>query len=335
MTARYSAQQVAAMTKHGHAFRLADGTLGFACADREDVERGLRAVEAHPGPSERAAIRRYLARRAREIGCPELVPEGRAPDSRGKASDGPTGPQDGPRLHPVYVPRVTVIRDLADAMLHGGGDPAPPADLADGDVTGDDSDDGSSSGGNPQVRSIDVRAATDDDGQMVLVGAPIQYNVSYQVFDASGAFDEIMAPGVCRDTLTQPTVFLYGHSGMVLARCPASLTLTDTPTALLCRAVLNDTSASRDLYAAVQRRDITQMSIGFVTAEDSWNSDYTQRVVIRIARLVDASAVGNPASPTTWIKVAGSPGPTADAARQARSRAEARARLQELKRKAS
>ena len=255
------------------------------------------------------------------------------------ATDGPAGAPGTPQnassalLHPSYHGAVRAFRDLADAML------ASYARAA----TGDDADDGSSSGGGVtatgvadgsgslssaeplETRSIEVRAAGDG-GQMVLEGAPIVYNRAYQVYDRHGAFDEVMARGACQGVLSQPVQFLYDHQGLVLARAPGTLTLTDTTTALRCTAVLNDTQASRDLYEAVRSGCITQMSIGFVCGRDSWNDAYTARVIERIDQLIDVSAVATPASPTTWIKLAR---PGDELGRQRRRRAAA---LQEIRR---
>ena len=179
------------------------------------------------------------------------------------------------------------------------------------------------------ARSIEVRAVGDG-GQMVLEGAPIVYNVAYEVHDRHGAFTEVMAPSVCRDVMSQPTTFLYNHDGLVLARASGTLTLTDTPRALRCRAVLNDTLASRDLYAAVLRGDVHQMSIGMIVADDEWRQDYTQRLVKRLANLIDVSAVATPASPRTHVAVARS---ADELAMQRRRRAAALREIRRIKRR--
>jgi Escherichia/Staphylococcus phage prohead protease len=255
------------------------------------------------------------------------------------ATDGPAGAPgatqnaSGALLHPSYHGAVRAIRDLADAMLASharavSGDDADDGSSAVGTVTATGIADGSgslSSAEPLEIRSIEVRAVGDG-GQMVLEGTPIVYNVAYEVYDRHGAFSEVMAPGVCRDVMSQPTTFLYNHDGLVLARAPGTLTLTDTPRALRCRAVLNDTQASRDLYAAVLRGDVHQMSIGMIVADDEWRQDYTQRLVKRLANLIDVSAVATPASPSTHIAVVRSED---ELARQRRRRAAA---LQEIRR---
>jgi hypothetical protein len=61
---------------------------------------------------------------------------------------------------------------------------------------------------------------------------------------------------------------------------------------------------AQDLAVAIERRDVDQMSCGFVVAMDTWNDDYTQRDVYRFESLFDFSAVTYPASPTTSIELA-------------------------------
>jgi hypothetical protein len=56
-----------------------------------------------------------------------------------------------------------------------------------------------------------------------------------------------------------------------------------------------------DLAIALQRQDVTQMSVGFVVAQDTWLDDFSVRTITRIGELLDISAVTYPASPTTSI----------------------------------
>ena len=210
----------------------------------------------------------------------------------------------------------------------------------DDDVEGDQKDDGSSSGGGASPKGIPdgsgsttssltlaVRDAPGPD--MTLDGMPIAYNVAYDVTDRHGTFSETMAPGVCGgDVLTQRVQFLYDHRGLVLARAPVTLRLWDSAAGLRCRAMLDPgNSAAVDVFRSVARADVSQMSIGFVVAAagDQWNDAYTQRRITRIGQLVDVSAVGSPASPTTWIKPSTAP---ADADRK---REQTRARLRQLR----
>ena len=248
-----------------------------------------------------------------------------------------------------------MIRELANELLRCG--PSAPEQAA---VTGDDADDGTSSGGNApglsdgtgslsgtephegrkgrwsardhearaSVRDHEVRASIED-GEMALSGSAIIYSAPYTVYDQPGAFTEIMARGAAAGCVRQPVTFLYNHRGMVLARVPGTLTLVDTPRALTCRATLDPgNSDAINLYRAVERGDVTTMSIGFICGDDEWNSTYTTRLVKRIASLIDVSAVMTAASPTTSVQVARSADELAYARRR---RAEARRELRRIK----
>ena len=170
------------------------------------------------------------------------------------------------------------------------------------------------SGGNrlgPEFRNISVEGLEVRDGapgtdSIVLTGTPIVYNEPYAVRDYIGEFNETMKPGVVSDILdTCDCRFLINHTGMPLARTlSGTLTLTDTPTGLTYVANLSARQQlANDLAEAVQRRDISQMSCGFIVSRDEW-LDAETRDVYAFEQLLDISAVTYPASPTTSIDVA-------------------------------
>ena len=91
----------------------------------------------------------------------------------------------------------------------------------------------------------------------------------------------------------------------MLARYPWTLSLAEDSRGLWQRAVLDTSNqTASDLVAAIRRGDVSQMSVGFIVAEDRWSGDGTIRTIGRFASLIDVSAVGLPASPTTSISVA-------------------------------
>jgi hypothetical protein len=139
-----------------------------------------------------------------------------------------------------------------------------------------------------------------------MAGTPIVYNTPYTVFDPYGSFTEIIAPGALTAILPKSDCrLLFNHTGLCLARTTSgTLTLTDSRKALQFAAGLDPRqSLANDLIIAIQRGDISQMSCCFVVdpAGDSWNSDFSKRVISKFSELVDVSAVTYPASPTTEI----------------------------------
>ena len=142
--------------------------------------------------------------------------------------------------------------------------------------------------------------------QLTVTGYPIVYDTPYSVTDRYGTFRETMARGVASHLLASAdTVFLVNHEGLPLARTLAgNLTLRDTPTALGFTATLDLRSPSAmDLAVALERRDVTQMSVGMIVGEDRWDKGQSERLVLRLDDLCDVSAVTWPASPTTSIDI--------------------------------
>ncbi len=142
---------------------------------------------------------------------------------------------------------------------------------------------------------------------MTITGSPIVYSTPYKVRDSMGEFDEIMHPGVVTDLLAKKVDcrLLTNHTGMPLARTTSgTMQLRDTDKALTFSAQLDVRSqAANDLLVAIERGDVSQMSVGMVVGRDSWNQSQTTRQVYQLKDLVDVSAVTYPASPTTSIEV--------------------------------
>lgn len=165
--------------------------------------------------------------------------------------------------------------------------------------------------GHSAHRRLEVRDIKGGSGTLVNVeGEPIQYRSPYTVVDRFGEFQETMLPGVASHLLASADCrFLINHTGLPLARSSAgNLKLSDTPTSLRFTATVDTRSRqANDLIVAIERADVTSMSVGFVVAEggDRWSSDYTQREVSRFRSLEDVSAVTYPASPSTTISLAG------------------------------
>jgi HK97 family phage prohead protease len=123
-------------------------------------------------------------------------------------------------------------------------------------------------------------------------------------------------PGALKAILaTCDTRFLVNHSQelLPLARTRSgTMTLKDTPSALTFKASLDPRmTLAADLAVALERGDVSQMSMAFTAAPggDSWDSTMTNRTITRFASLTDVSAVTYPCSPTTSIELAAKPDP--------------------------
>lgn len=156
--------------------------------------------------------------------------------------------------------------------------------------------------------SLEVRDGGKANPDSIMIsGKPIMYDAPYTVRDAVGEFEETMHAGLIGDLIgTCDCRFLINHTGMPLARTVSgTLTLNDTPTHLGFDANLDARQQlANDLAVAIERGDVSQMSVGMVVGRDKWSADYNTRDVYGLKDLVDVSAVTYPASPTTTIEVA-------------------------------
>ena len=158
-----------------------------------------------------------------------------------------------------------------------------------------------------QPTSVEIRSGKNAD-EAVITGSPIMYGVDYDVYDMFGKFTERMAQGVASDVLKRgvDTRFLFNHDGMPLGRTTSgTLILQDGQRSLDCELHVDmRQQLANDLVIAIERRDVTQMSIGFVTGRDEWDEAMEDRTVLLFDDLPDVSAVTYPASPTTQVQIA-------------------------------
>lgn len=150
-----------------------------------------------------------------------------------------------------------------------------------------------------ETRTMEVRAANDDNGLMVLEGYAARFNETTDL----GYFKEQIQRGAFDGRLEDDVRYLLNHKGMPMARTAnGTLTLEAREEGLWTRAVLNDTQQSRDVYAAVKRGDISSMSFAFTVAEDTHDPVMNLRTVTRVGKIYDVSPVSFPAYPTTTIQ---------------------------------
>lgn len=122
-----------------------------------------------------------------------------------------------------------------------------------------------------------------------------------------GFFRERVSPGAFKKTLREGDVrALFNHNpDFVLGRNRAgTLSLAEDRRGLAIEAQPPDTQWARDLMTSMRRGDINQMSFGFQTIKDSWETDPISNETIRTlleVRLFDVSVVTFPAYPQTDV----------------------------------
>lgn len=97
-------------------------------------------------------------------------------------------------------------------------------------------------------------------------------------------------------------VFLRDHTGRVLARTKnGAIELSIDDHGLFTRTNLGLTEAARDMREDIKAGNYSQMSFSFTVAEDHFDRDTRTRVIDRIKKVFDISAVAFPANAGTSI----------------------------------
>lgn len=123
---------------------------------------------------------------------------------------------------------------------------------------------------------------------------------------------ERIEPTAFDDADMTDVVFLLDHTGRVYARTKNdTVQLSTDEKGLFTRTDLSKTSASREVYEDIEAGNYSQMSFAFTVAADRFEEKRVEgektvytRIIDRIAKVFDISAVGFPANPTTNIGVA-------------------------------
>lgn len=99
-------------------------------------------------------------------------------------------------------------------------------------------------------------------------------------------------------------VFLRDHAGTVLARTKnGSVQIWTDDHGLAHRTNLGLTGASREMLEDIKVGNYQQMSFSFTVESDHFDEETRTRVIDRIAKIYDISAVAFPANPYTEIGV--------------------------------
>lgn len=97
-------------------------------------------------------------------------------------------------------------------------------------------------------------------------------------------------------------IMQYDHEGRVLARqSNGSLIIEADDKGLFVAADLSKSSASRELFEDIDQGLVTKMSWAFTIAEDEYDKESRTRIIKRINKVYDVSAVSIPANGDTLI----------------------------------
>lgn len=97
-------------------------------------------------------------------------------------------------------------------------------------------------------------------------------------------------------------IMQYDHSGKVLARTSnKTLNVEVDERGLLMYADLSKSTAAKEMYEEIQAELVTKMSWAFIVAEDEFDRDTRTRIIKKIKKVYDVSAVSVPANDGTDI----------------------------------
>ena len=131
----------------------------------------------------------------------------------------------------------------------------------------------------------------------------------YELFrDGEDTYCEIIEPDAFHETDMSDVVFLLDHEGRVFARTRnGSVSLSVDGHGLYSKVDLSRSAAAKGVYEDIECGNYDRMSFAFIVAEDEIRHDAAAhkylRVIKRVGKLFDISAVRFPANPNTEIGV--------------------------------
>lgn len=165
-----------------------------------------------------------------------------------------------------------------------------------------------------EYRSFDLITETRAEGDApdyVVEGYASTFD-EYELFrDGNTIMMERIDPKAFDDTDMSDVVFLLDHTGRVYARTKnETVSLTVDDNGLFTKTDLSKTTTSRAVYEDIKAGNYSQMSFAFTVDKDHFVDEtdgdtiIIHRIIDRVKKVFDISAVGFPANPTTSIGVA-------------------------------
>lgn len=146
-------------------------------------------------------------------------------------------------------------------------------------------------GDSVEVRTVDIRAAAEDNGKRVVEGYAAVFNEETDL----GTFREVIDSGAFEGRLQDDVRLLFNHEGQPLARTTnGTLQLSTDDTGLHYRAELADTTQGRDLYELIRRGDVSQSSFAFTIEKEERENNGVRRVK-KVGSILDVAPVVYPA----------------------------------------
>lgn len=162
---------------------------------------------------------------------------------------------------------------------------------------------------NREYRTMELRltpAENETGEKSYLVEGYASTFVPYVLFTSDGIdYSERIEPTAFEGADLSDVVFRVDHEGPVYARTSAgTVELWTDEHGLGQKTDLGRTQRARDLFADIEAGNYPQMSFAFTVADEHYDKATHTRVIERIAKVFDVSAVSFPANPTTELSIA-------------------------------
>lgn len=143
----------------------------------------------------------------------------------------------------------------------------------------------------------------DDDKDSYKVSGYASTFDTYTLFEVDGIeYKERIDSHAFDNADMSDVIMQYDHEGKVFARTSnGTLYVSVDERGLKVEADLSTTEASRELYDEIASGLIIKMSFAFKVSEEHYDSNSHTRVVDKISKVYDVSAVSIPANPDTEI----------------------------------
>lgn len=138
----------------------------------------------------------------------------------------------------------------------------------------------------------------DDERQYIVRG----YASTFDPYLLYEDISERIEPTAFDDADMSDIIMQYDHEGRVFARqSNGTLKVGVDEHGLWMEADLSKTDGARSLYEDIKSGMITEMSFAFTVSEDHFEKNTRTRIVDKIKKVYDVSAVSIPANPNTEI----------------------------------
>lgn len=129
------------------------------------------------------------------------------------------------------------------------------------------------------------------------------YDKPYVLFENDGIqYSEVIQRGALDGADMSDIILQYDHEGKVMARNSNKTLIVESDSyGLLVCADLSKSSAAKELFEEIESGLVTRMSWAFTVADEEYDKDTRTRIIKRVKKVYDVSAVSIPANDDTEI----------------------------------